>query len=338
MSHLDSDTNINHVVTLCHRFMLDTYKVNMESEVLVDMVRDAIKDLSQHSQYNTIEDANKAVILAIKDRVLNPHQAPISNEDDFFKKLQDLEAHRAVTRQTAPVQSPTPTPAPTPAAAVYNDKQSIVYLPSSAIPSRINKSVVIKGSDRMWEYFTKRSTLVWDGPIPHSSPNIRLEHVILPSECSTLTPVIHVNITGAAGNSFSCVCIRTQAAAAAAKWDTWTPCSSVMNIKALACPWTIKLTDNFGQALDMGDDGGIIASSVQLFNKNTKVTFLIPEHIRKGDLLLLKKTGSPEKIMKVINYDPDNISAELPSDNDLIGTRICNLHYQATIIISLLLD
>ena len=352
---VSSPENVSHVVTLCHRFLTETYKVQLDADALVHMVHDAIRSLPPLP----IGDANKAIIVAIKDRVLTQpaQQQPAvanpgsnlqkmfavsydNNEDEFFKKLQDLESHRAIAKPNKPPISPLTEPSRT--ELRMGPEQSIVYLPNTAIPPRINKPVVINGSDRMWEYFTKRSTLVWIGPIPHSSPNVRFEHILLPSECSAQTPVVTVNIKGAAGNSVSSICIKTSAGNT---WDTWTPCATVASgayLKALACPWTIKLTDNFGQPLDMGNDAGVIATTTRLMNKNTKVTFKTPENIRKGDVLLIKKSN-PDIIikMKVINYDPDNMAAELPPltpPTDLTGAKVCNLHYQATMIISLLSD
>jgi hypothetical protein len=214
--------------------------------------------------------------------------------------------------------------------------------------------VIINGADRMWEYFSKRSTLVWSGPVPPGVSQVRLVSVFLPGECANQTPVVVVEVTGAAGNSVDSVCCRSSpsgsGAAGNSGWDTWTPCTeSFAELKSLACPWTIKLKDTFGNALDIGEDGCIVQQVVHLMNGNTKVILEKEKEkdsgshcaFANGCKILVRGGaggGGSDAYAKVLYYDQSRDALEIEGTGCAAlaqGAKILNMQAQATIVLAM---
>lgn len=344
-----SPENVAYVTKLCKRFLFEKYQLDISADTLEPMVSDAARDVGTIVDVS-LEDANKMVIVKIKERMVSvqpslpprPELNEPNNEDDFFKKLQDLESHRTLPIQsnnipllqkqpitTVDIGSSGPLAAPA----------QVVYLPSSTAPLRIVKPVIVNGSDRMWEYFTKRSTLIWTGPIPSNVPSVRLVIIMLPTLCSSQTPAVIVNITGAAGNTMTTVCVRENTGLSSG-WDGWRPCcDSLSQLKALACPWTIKLQDTYGIPLNMGDDGSTIKQATLLRNGNLKIIFDDVFVVNNNETLLVRMYKKNDVTYNVIHYDPYNNAAELACANTsdaqcLVGAKVCNLGRQATIVLS----
>lgn len=334
-------TNITHITLICKRFLSERFKVDLEGDALDNLITSAISDLEgSREQYDTIEEANKAIIVKVRDQVIQqpappPHaiRQPIEDvdEDDFFQKLQQLE-----TQRTLPPPANAHPPPPTHTALSMPSmpampSSSVVYLPSGTQP-KISKSVIVQGTDRMWEYFTKRSTLVWSGPVPSNSSHFDISRVMLPKCVAMQTPVVNIEITGAAGNTVHAVCTLISTGPV---WDTWI--SSCTQLKALACPWTIKLTDAMGQCLQMGDDGYSVVSCGRLYNGHTKITFdsMQSDAIAKHTQLLLRMSDGKDTVIKVLNYDLDSEAIEIAADaRNFTKSRVCNLHQQACIILT----
>jgi hypothetical protein len=348
--HVASDGNVSHVATICQRFLQEKYHAEASIPALSDLVREAIVELNMNNQnISSIEDANKRIILNIKSKVLaqpeplprtfsDVHPTDDADEDEFFKKLQDLETQRCLPPpvNAAPPIISSNTANANPNANTATTQQSIVYLPS-ALP-RVSKPVVINGADRMWEYFTKRSTLVWTGPIPANVAQAKLTALLLPSMCSRITPLVLIEITGAAGNTIQIVCTRSTCDLRGDGWETWTPCGSE-SLKVLACPWTLKLKDHAMQPLDMGEDAFTIIKTIKLYNGNTKITLSAPPSthgISKNSMLLIKSSDVSINV-NVLAFDVNINAMEIAfvGDIDLVGTTVCNLSHQATIVLAL---
>ena len=345
--HVSNEDNLRHVIRICQRFLAEKFQLSLDTAALGEFVQDALNTLDPRLD---LEEANKAIIVKVKDAVLAkqasmegqlpplPQQGSVpASDDDFYKRLQDLETQRSLPPQNlsaaaakSPIISTTSSSAAPPVGG-----PSVVYLPATASPSRYHKSVVINGSDRMWEYFTKRSTLVWPGPTQGTSTT--LVALLLPKLCAGMTPVVSVEITGAAGNSVETVCILQ--AGNGSGWDAWVPCGEAAVFKTLACPWTIKLRDNFLRPLDLGEDAIIIKKSVQLQNGNTKIMFeggSTDMSLCRGTRIRVNPDGSPTHFDTVIiNYDNASAAAEIPRrDENLANAKMCNLSMQATLVLS----
>ena len=393
MEDVRSPQNVAHVTTVCRRFLSERFQVTLDADALAGYVHDAISEVVARGKHQSqsLEEANKLVIVRVKDRVTQPQTPPIlsqqlsqpslpsssqppagqpsasssqvpsitlshtahfedliQDEDEFFKKLQDLENQRnlppppqAANTIASPISAPSPSTSLVPQVA-----SSVVYLPPSTAPTRLAKSVIINGSDRMWEYFTKRSTLVWSGPIPPNVPQVNFASLLLPKKCAELTPVVVVEITGAAGNSTETICTLSSSTTNTGVWDTWVPCGEALGqVKALSCPWTIKLLDNFRRPLELGEDALTIKQVARLYNGNTKITFEDHSHTNsglcKGAQLLIRCKG--DIYVTVINYDPSNNAIEVtPIGSDVAiamsGAKVCNLHQQATIVLTLMVS
>ena len=359
------EQNLQHVSRVCQRFLADKFQVAMELSALLELVREASRTLDPRLD---LEEANKAIIVKVKDTVLSarahmesaapsaavldeipplPQQASSTgnaDEDDFYKRLQDLETQRSMPPPSSAPAVPSPLVSPpiqpTAPTAVAAAGPSVVYLPATASPARYHRPILINGSDRMWEYFTKRSTLVWPGPIKGSSTI--LVALMLPKACAGMTPVVSVEITGAAGNSVETVCILHDTGPV---WDRWVPCGEAL-LKTLACPWTIKLRDNFLRPLELGDDTQVVKQSVKLQNGNTKIMLEyrdpLPLSMSRGMRIRLKPAGggaargaADEFDTTVINYDEASNAAEIPfHEAALANARVCNLHMQASLVLS----
>ena len=383
-----SEQNIQHVIRFCQRFLVEKFYVTLDSDAVGDLVRDALRSVDPGL---SLEEANKAIIVKVKERVLahsqsqghgGPHgqgqgQGPsgpsqmamdpvpppqmakmskhdLNDEDDFYKRLQDLEAQRSLPQVNLGVgggggSGSVPNPVIQPSAPVVPPigGPSVVYLPASATPNRYHKSIIINGSDRMWEYFTKRSTLVWSGS-GASGVSTQLVALLLPKLCAELTPVVSVEITGATGNSMDIVCILRDRGHGPT-WDTWVPCGDAA-LKTLACPWTIKLRNNFLRPLDFGEDALVIKQSMQLYNGNTKIILETRDRDKalcKGMKLLIRPAvgggadDAREFETTVLNYDETSYAIEVPritegttTSINLENAKVCNLHMQATLVLS----
>lgn len=366
-------------------FLTEKYQIVMNVDQIVDVIHDLLeKGGSELAALPSLEDANKTLILRVKDRIL-AHPAPIPlpqsgsqhgpeihdtyDEEDFFRKLQDLEQHRTLPPPPTPL-NPLFTPSlPHGAGAAgaggaahgagLGTGTSVVYLPSSLEPTRISKPIILNGCDRMWEYFTKRCTLIWSGPIPSNVSQLKLVCLLLPVHCAFKTPVIHIEVEGAAGNTIDVVCIRSSAGARAGAggsggvggvggsgggdgaWDTWTPCADGFGeLKSLSCPWTIKIKDAYGNPLDMGDDGFLVKASVKLLGGNTKLVFDQSGHpMSRGSTLLLRHSHGQDTRVKVIHYDDITCSAEVSGITHTaaaVGSKVFLMQAQATIVMSCL--
>jgi hypothetical protein len=359
------EQNLQHVSRVCQRFLADKFQVAMELSAILELVREVSRTLDPRLD---LEEANKAIIVKVKDTVLSarahmesavpsaavldeipplPQQASSTgnaDEDDFYKRLQDLETQRSMPPPSSapvvpsPLMSPPQLTAPTAPTGIAAAGPNVVYLPATASPARYHRPILINGSDRMWEYFTKRSTLVWPGPIKGSSTI--LVALMLPKACAGMTPIVSVEITGAAGNSVETVCILRDTGPV---WDRWVPCGEAL-LKTLACPWTIKLRDNFLRPLELGEDTQVIKQSVKLQNGNTKIMleFRAPLQLSmsRGMRIRVKPAAGGascdgEFDTTVINYDETSNAAEIPfHDAALANARVCNLHMQASLVLS----
>jgi hypothetical protein len=341
---VNSDTNKNHVFEVCQRFLQDKYQFNLDENTLREHIRFAIETID-HTVSGSLEEANKAIITKVKNWVLNNYS--LADENEFHKRLQDLEKLRELppklttgSASSAPASGAagtlpfisnalTPVTQPPPSSAITT--QNVVYLPE---PPKYQQHIIIHGSQRMWEYFPKRSTLIWSGQLKGSAAYCAA--LLLPKICASQTPVVIIEITGAAGNSIDIACILESGAGAGASdrstgWDKWIPCGNSV-IKALACPWTIKIKDLFQRPLDLGEERSIVQSS-QLYNGNTKITLNAHDILMKGSKVLIKKHNESFETV-VINYDSSTHAVEIPrNEKSLDQGRVCNMNMQATLVL-----
>lgn len=309
-----------------------------------------------HSGHNELEGLGGDAV-QVQDGIA------VTSEDDFYKALQDLETHRNLP---PPVGSPSPVK---PQQAIQSSHSSqainleqgalaaqspqIVYLPSSMTPKRVSTPVIITGSNRMWEYFTKRSTLVWSGPVPPKAVQVGLSALLLPAFASQQTPIVQVEVTGATGKTIQCICARDGISAKGCGheyghgWDTWKPLDDFTELKVLACPWTISLKDLYGQNLELGEDGQAIQNISKLVNGNIKILLNGSRHCIFKESKLIVRNNEKDTHLQIINYDPILNACEasvIDSNNDTFlvsiqkpnALRLLNLHAQATIVLSIL--
>lgn len=345
---ISNQRNIVHVCDICKMFLREKYQLDVDNTIINTHINVVIQEIGQTLDEMTLEEANKVIIINVKERLLKlereqepepelEQEQPIADDDDFFKKLQDLE-----TRRTLPLSATTPpyTPSPTPSMPQASGTPSIVYLPNAMTPPRTCKPVVINGGERMWEYFTKRSTLVWNGPIPPSTAQISFVQLLLPVVCGSQTPLVQTEITGAAGTSINVVCMRVTNCGTG--WDAWKPCTDAFGeLKNLACPWTIKIQNAMGNVLSLGDDGYTITGACRLINKHLKITIdARDDNILTGSTLFIKTQSNKYIHAKVLNYDHNAYAVEILPEfpctiDELMKARVLNYHAQACIVLSL---
>ena len=301
-----------------------------------------------------MEEANKLTILKVRDAILkDPPMEPLGrpkytreedetskDEDDFFKKLQDLENQRSI-----PVRGPTPLtpltpPQPSAPQQVPSTPAPVVYVTPPV--ARPQKPIIINGADRMWEYFRKRSTLVWNGQLPPNTASVNVVALMIPSVFACLTPIVCIEISGAAGNSVEALCTRRDSVPsveAGPLWDTWIPCSDFAQLKALACPWTITLCNHYHEPLELGEDAFSFTNAVRLQNGNIKLMFDTPvQHMISGMCLRIITKNNQCHTAIVVHYDDFGNAAEVKTMCDvesLPGSKILNLHLQPTVILAL---
>lgn len=363
---LFSQQNIAHVINVSQRYLAERHQTSLDTSTITEFVHEIFDEIGNHLRTLPLEEANKTIILGVKDRVfIQPAPVPLPEsgqgeevhdiEEDFFKKLQDLETQRTLPLYTAnsttanPITSQSSQAPPPPFINGANTGgTSIIYLPSSMTPTRISKPLVVNGAERMWEYFTRRSTLVWSGQIPADVVQLRLVSLLLPKVCSKMTPLVQLEITGAAGNSLNVVCSLASTGASAASdnqcgWDTWTPCADTFGeLKTLASPWTIKIKDTYGTPLPMGDDGFSIKQTAPLLNGNLKILFdagTDTTAIMRGSTLLVRPTSTNSKndiYVNILNYDSTSCAAEIrQSSTALLNAKVLNIHAQPSIVLSM---
>jgi len=260
-------------------------------------------------------------------------------EKDFMKRLQELELQRNAS--VVNVSTPAPDPIVPPKARADTvappNLPTVLYVPTVS-PPKTTRTILIHSIDRMWDYFHDRFHFGWSGPFPEmdSGESLQFSSILLPAKVAKETPVVEVHIEGVGGHHqrIFCTCVG---AGEELGWHVWRPTSStVATLKPIACPWTIKLYDVIGDALELGKDGFQVSDAdLMMQTKNTRVTLSSSASDWKGNTLMWRNNGKIYRA-KILNaYDA---TIEIRGDHleHLKTGDICGLwNMQSTVVLEI---
>lgn len=134
---------------------------------------------------------------------------------------------------------------------------STVFMP---MPPRKGHELLINSWQRNWLQYPQRNSYAWNGPIPQGIDWTlsRVSGVLLPRAFLRKSPYMVLHVEGAGNTSWQAILVP-DAVPIEYPWILYRPVHNELGyIKALACPWTIKIYTANGRLVPMGKDGDIV--------------------------------------------------------------------------------
>jgi len=134
---------------------------------------------------------------------------------------------------------------------------STVFMP---MPPRKGHELLINSWQRNWLQYPQRNSYAWNGPIPQGIDWTlsRVSGVLLPRLFLRKSPYMVLHMEGAGNTSWQAILVP-DAVPIEYPWILYRPLHNELGyIKALACPWTIKIYTANGRLVPMGKDGDIV--------------------------------------------------------------------------------
>lgn len=300
-----SVTNIDHVFSLCQRFLQERKQVNLPTEQLMSVVKSTMQAISANAGSNPppLNELNKITMGKVRDTVLAalaqpPSQPPMQpppsvqpaqpvqarpepenavEEDIFFQKLKELEIQRSTTERPQPPSNVATLKADVSEVSPAPVAPSAPILPPTVIvhtnEKRPSNAIYISSRQRSWNVQTQRSTFLWEGDI-HNAFEYQSEALVVSVIAPSIWhPVLWLNIEGAGGQTQSCY---LKASHTHGPWTYYTPFREATGmIRLVSPPWKVSLCDDQKEPLNLGDDAWIIKKTLET-SKGHGVMFLDP--------------------------------------------------------------
>lgn len=339
-----SKENFENVFETCHDFLTNHIKLDIDKQDLQKSVALEMKNVATNGSGNgaAIQELNKQVIINIRKQFTSPppqqqvQEEPVTptdgSEENFFKKLKNLELQRTVVAPThAPVPSTPPSVTRVVAAPPQAQPSTVVIkeLVKQGAPD-IRTSTVLSSHNRLWLYQTSRSPFIISKDLPKNVDlsSLRISRVILPKIMSF--PFFYLTIEGASKHRIECL-LRV-----ANMSEMYMELVADSHIQMLSMPWTITVHDNFMEPVDLGSDGWFVKHKIQT-SRNTTVYVVDHENqniatnsFQKGDVIEIH-TPSDSKSRHVI-VDVENDKIEIKSDGPSEG-YIINVSKQFAVVL-----
>lgn len=317
---------------ICSDFLKDKYNITIEDENLERLIRHTMNQYDASNYPNQME-YNKMIISKVKEIVLTStkQQNNLTEQSDFFSKLEELEIQRNAIQPGVPSATPLP-PVVTPQKSVATPTgtpPSIIYVPTLKNTIKPTQPLLIHGVNREWEYFTNRTIISWKSDLTDYS-QIKVNSLCLP-KLSYIHPYINIKIKGVGDISYDIICSEDSTNN---KWTLWKPCSIELSLLTHIppCPWTILINDIYGQLIDIGKDGATVIEYNKLYTNKYSIKLSNTVNVTEGDKLLLKR-GKIEIIIYALRVLQNEIEIDKPPiDEDLKGMSVCNLNMQVSIL------
>lgn len=297
--------NLNYISSLLFRFFSDTYQVRLtdliRKDAFMKLMGDTMIAIYKEKKTAPLSELNQLTLQKIKDHIkqtyiappkpqvipepMNPSPPHLSEDSDFFNKVQQLELQRKTFQvpmaPVPPVITPTIPNTPPPSL-------STVYMP---MPPKIGKEILIHSMNRDWQRFMDHSHFEWNGPLHHTSDSLTRVIGLIGHFKET---AISLNIQGAGGEIEKVTLILTS--------NMYQPVvSSLGYIKRLSLPWKISLKTIYGTPLHFGK-----AIRYTCESKN-RIQLTDSHSFKEGDWVLVCMDNKSFKISKVVSMDSSSI-------------------------------
>lgn len=318
---------------ICSDFLKEKFNIIIEDENLDRLIKHTMSQYDS-SKYSSELEYHKFIISKVKEIVLNStkHKTNLSEQSDFFSKLEELEIQRNAIQPGVATNTPLPpvtTPSQT-APPVQGTPPSVIYVPTLQNTIKPTQPILIHGIDREWEYFTNRSILSWKRDLTSFS-QMKINSISLPTNVY-IPPYVIITIKGVGDISYKIVCYEYSKNN---KWSIWKPCSielSVLN-HIPPSPWTILISDAFDNLIDIGKDGATVIEYNKLYTNKYSIKLSNTINASEGDKLLLKR-GKIEMTLIALRVLQNEIEIDKPSiEEDLKGMSVCNINMQVSILL-----
>jgi len=242
-----SQENVKYITATFQKFMKDKYeRTIIINDDYYNVLRETMK--SAHAKHGNSPSINMIVISDLKKHYQTEDTIPLSEDDVFFNKLQQLELNRKTFTPTIePAVVPPPDNAPQLLQAI-----NTVYMPA---PIKIGKEVKIASWDRDWCEKRERNYFTWKGSLPRfvDRTNTRVGCLICLTDILKATSIVSLVIEGANQDEVSVTLIPSHSVGI---YTIFRPIlESLSYLKLLALPWKVSLESGDGEKLDLGVDG-----------------------------------------------------------------------------------
>jgi hypothetical protein len=277
MSGFLSQENAQYITTFLGKFLQDKFQFTLFPTIPDTEYRKLLGETmrntyAQHKHQYTVVDLNKMTISEmkefIKQKYITPKPIPeastpimedmnISEDSDFFNKLQKLELQRKTFQPTGmnPTALSTLAPAetllPSTVSSQVPAQITTVYMPT---PPKIGKEVKIHSWQRDWLQYPMRNGFIWKGSFPKQTDrtNTRLGCLIGPNSLLASTHMLSLVIEGANEDMVSVSLIPDHSVG---EYTMYRPIlESLSYVRLLALPWKITLEAGDGEELLLGID------------------------------------------------------------------------------------
>ena len=243
-----SQENAKYITTTFQKFMKDKYdRTIIINEDYYKVLADTMN--SAQAKHGSSTSVNMVVISELKKHYQSPEtQIPISEDDVFFNKLQQLELNR---KTFTPTIEPAIAP-PQPQDTAMLQSINTVYMPA---PIKIGKEIKIASCDRDWCDKGERNYFTWKGTLPRfvDRTNTRVGCLICLTDILKATSIVSLVIEGANEDEVNVTLIPSHSVG---NYTIFRPIlESLSYLKLLALPWKVSLESGDGEKIDLGIDG-----------------------------------------------------------------------------------
>jgi hypothetical protein len=245
MASFLSQENAKYISTTFQKFMKDKYdRTIVANEDYYKLLTDTMK--SVYAKHGNTPSVNMVVISELKKHYHEDTTVPLSEDDAFFNKLQQLELNRKTFTPILQEQVAVPTDVIPPLSI------TTVYMPA---PIKIGKEIKISSWERDWFEYGKRNYFTWKGVLPRFADhtNTRVGCLICLTSILNSTSIVSLVIEGANEDEVSVSLIPSHSVG---NYTIFRPIiDSLSYLKLLALPWKVSLESSDGEKIDLGMDG-----------------------------------------------------------------------------------
>jgi hypothetical protein len=347
--------NLGHICDICLQYFKEALGIDVDSVTLQQHVAREMQKLAPLEREGmTLAELNKRVIVAVRKnfqttveepRVADEHEDANddSNDDTFFKKLQQLELQRKVQVIGEPIPqnvkniAPAVTPPSAPPPPILPPSTIIVQTSENKDIFHNSRVLKVRSWDRMWMYHNARNGFIASPTFP---PNVEASFATIVQatmpRSGSVDPYYDIIIEGA-GKQQVCITLGVEKSD-----DTWVylrPLSSGLGKwSLLACPWVVTVKDSIGKDVDMGGcDGWNVKNTITKENGNTVLYLEHPFHdesvslmteFRKDDKIIVKNDdGDYSTNVVYTTYDTVEVKGKSPQNGYVINMsrQVCIL-------------
>lgn len=321
-----SQENAKYITNTFKKFMKDKYEQTIViNEDYYKLLTDTMKEVYNK---NGTSSSNNMIVISELKKHYQEIPVPISEDDVFFNKLQQLELNRKTFTPVIEPVTVTVTPETT---SPYLPSINTVYMPS---PIKIGKEIKISSWERDWcDKKSDRNYFIWKGSLPRfvDRTNTRVGCLICLTEILNSSSIISLVIEGANEDEVSVTLIPSHCVGS---YTIFRPIlESLSYLKLLALPWKISLESGDGEKIALGIDG-VCYKTLCVFDGYSRLEY--GGECSEGESIRVYV----ETLKKVI---ATNIIKKRENEIDVVGTvpdygKILNYSRQFTVILEIVVN